>query len=54
MVSTQDSEKKLFIGCHFEVDGGTAGAASRVARWYNFKPKIPIWANFGGPWNRKG
>jgi hypothetical protein len=25
----------------------------RVARWYIFKPKIPIWVNFGGPWNRK-
>jgi hypothetical protein len=20
----------------------------RVARWYLFKPKIPIWLNFGG------
>jgi hypothetical protein len=26
----------------------------RVARWYIFKPKIPIWVNFGGPWNLKG
>jgi hypothetical protein len=26
----------------------------RVARWYIFKPKIPIWVNFGGPWNGKG
>jgi hypothetical protein len=26
----------------------------RVARWYFFKPKIPIWVNFGGPWNIKG
>jgi hypothetical protein len=23
----------------------------RVARWYNLKPKIPIWVNFGGTWN---
>jgi hypothetical protein len=23
----------------------------RVARWFlSFKPKIQIWANFGGPW----
>jgi hypothetical protein len=22
---------------------------SRVARWFLFKPKIPIWENFGGP-----
>jgi hypothetical protein len=21
----------------------------RVARWFIFKPKIPIWVNFGGP-----
>jgi hypothetical protein len=23
---------------------------SRVARWFIFKPKIPIWVNFGGSW----
>jgi hypothetical protein len=23
--------------------------SSRVARWFVFKPKIPIWVNFGGP-----
>jgi hypothetical protein len=23
---------------------------SRVARWFLFKPKIQIWANFGGPY----
>jgi hypothetical protein len=22
---------------------------ARVARWYNFVPKIPIWVNFGVP-----
>jgi hypothetical protein len=27
---------------------------TRVDRWYNFKPKITIWANFGEPWNGKG
>jgi hypothetical protein len=26
---------------------------SRVARWFVFKPKIPIWVNFGGHWNGK-
>jgi hypothetical protein len=25
----------------------------RVARWFVFQPKIPIWVNFGGPKNRK-
>jgi hypothetical protein len=24
---------------------------SRVARWFIFKPKIPIWVNLLGPWN---
>jgi hypothetical protein len=26
---------------------------TRVARWYILKPKIPLWVNFGGPWNGK-
>jgi hypothetical protein len=25
----------------------------RVARWFVFKPKIPLWVNFGGPCNGK-
>jgi hypothetical protein len=25
----------------------------RVARWFIFISKIPIWVNFGGPWNWK-
>jgi hypothetical protein len=25
----------------------------RVARWLVYKPNIPIWVNFGGPWNGK-
>jgi hypothetical protein len=25
------------------------GLGGRVARWYIFKPKVPIWVNFGGP-----
>jgi hypothetical protein len=24
-----------------------------VARWFVFKPKIPILVKFGGPWNGK-
>jgi hypothetical protein len=24
-----------------------------VARWYVFKPKIPIWVNYGGPQSGK-
>jgi hypothetical protein len=30
---------------------GTIG--TRVARWFIFIPNIPIWVNFGGPWNGK-
>jgi hypothetical protein len=26
---------------------------SRVARWLIFKPKIPIWVKFAGPWKGK-
>jgi hypothetical protein len=26
---------------------------NRVARWYIFEPKIPIWVNFAGPSNGK-
>jgi hypothetical protein len=25
----------------------------RVARWFVFKPKIPIWVKFRGPWRGK-
>jgi hypothetical protein len=25
--------------------------STRVARWYNFQPKIQIWVNFGGSCN---
>jgi hypothetical protein len=26
---------------------------TRVARWFVFKPKVPILVKFGGPWNGK-
>jgi hypothetical protein len=29
----------------------SASVHTRVARWYIFKPKIPIWVNFVGPCN---
>jgi hypothetical protein len=33
---------------------GPRGAnQSMVARWFVFKPKIPIWLNFGGPYKGK-
>jgi hypothetical protein len=27
--------------------------SNRVARWFVFKPKIPILVKLGGPWNGK-
>jgi hypothetical protein len=27
----------------------SSGVAIRVARWFLFKPKIPIWVKCGGP-----
>jgi hypothetical protein len=30
------------------------GFGTRGARWFVFKPKIPILVKFGGPWNGKG
>jgi hypothetical protein len=30
---------------------GNPASRKRVARWYIFKPKIPIWINFGGSYN---
>jgi hypothetical protein len=27
--------------------------ATRVARWFVFIPKLPIWVIFGGPWSGK-
>jgi hypothetical protein len=41
----QRDPRKSFFSCHV--------APCRVARWSVFKPKIRIWANFGGPWNGK-
>jgi hypothetical protein len=32
----------------------TNGYATRVARWYTFEPKLPLWVNFGGPLNGEG
>jgi hypothetical protein len=34
---------------HFHVEGVEMYIEIRVARWFIFKPKIPIWINFGGP-----
>jgi hypothetical protein len=40
----KDFELKLFIFYDHLV---------RVARWFVFKPKIPIWVNSGGPFSMK-
>jgi hypothetical protein len=31
----------------------SASPPDRVARWFIFKRKIPMWVNFGGPWSGK-
>jgi hypothetical protein len=38
---------KELIGFSTELTG------ARVARWFIFKPKTPIWVHFGGSWNGK-
>jgi hypothetical protein len=59
--------KKIFADCVFpeKVDEGKRNSILslslspflhqsrqfKVARSYIFKPKIPIWVIFGGPWN---
>jgi hypothetical protein len=40
--------------CLGKIDQRNTTLHNRVARWYIFKPKIPLWVNFGRPWNRKG
>jgi hypothetical protein len=35
------------------LDSVLSELGTRVARWYIFKPKIPIWENFVGPVNGK-
>jgi hypothetical protein len=49
--STPDDDEDVsqVTGCF---KSGRAGLATRVARFI-FKPKIPIWVNFGGHWNGK-
>jgi hypothetical protein len=41
------------MGTEFRLDDSTMLCTTfvnyRVARWFIFKPKIPIWGNFGGP-----
>jgi hypothetical protein len=39
----------VVVVAFFLKNGRFAGNLSRVARWFVFKPKIPIWVNFGGP-----
>jgi hypothetical protein len=39
----------FYLHCIFAI----AHMHNRVARWFVFKPKIPILVKFGGPWNRK-
>jgi hypothetical protein len=37
----------------FQTQPSSRSVHARVARWYIFKPKIPIWVNFGGSCTRR-
>jgi hypothetical protein len=39
--------KQFFFVSFFSKKKKKSGS-NRAARWFIFKPKIPIWANFGG------
>jgi hypothetical protein len=46
--SFSNSRQKLLTSGHFcRPNDNRVGI--RVARWYTFSPKIPLWVNFGGP-----
>jgi hypothetical protein len=46
-----DFGRKVFgqISPNFKFNQKRQTNVCRVARWFVFKPKIPIWVNFGGP-----
>jgi hypothetical protein len=46
----QNSFSHFFLGAKCSYLTWSVG---RDARWYIFLPKIPIWLNFGVPWNGK-
>jgi hypothetical protein len=54
------AETRTSLGCTWQLNSESKSCISRkqaartqirVARWFVFKPKIPIWVNFGGPCN---
>jgi hypothetical protein len=45
--------KKTFSLCLSFAAASPSLITTRVARLHTFKPKIPIWINFGEPWNGK-
>jgi hypothetical protein len=45
-MSGKDFQKSVIGSC----GNASSYLSSRVARWFIFKPKIPIWVNFGGPY----
>jgi hypothetical protein len=49
----KSSSKKVFVDLPSDSVLRLDLVRSRVARWYIFKPKIPIWVFIGGPWNGK-
>jgi hypothetical protein len=46
---TKKNLATLMGGIFSQLKLGQLRFPGRVARWFSFKPKIPIWVNFGGP-----
>jgi hypothetical protein len=55
-IAQQPLRKSAYSAVNYKVQTGQTrmylNAQSRVARWHIFKPKIPIWVNFG--WSCNG
>jgi hypothetical protein len=47
----QSKQKSASNGSEKSARQTSSWIQSRVARWFIFKQKIPIWVNFGGPLN---
>jgi hypothetical protein len=51
--SKQSPKRRKFAQSGHPGDVQEKKDRTRVARWHIFKPKVPVWVNFGGPWNIK-
>jgi hypothetical protein len=51
--SVKGNLRSVYTSNEWKLCRTTSSDQVRVARRYSLKPKIQIWVNFGGPWNRK-